>query len=818
MASTLILKNGTGSAVPSALTHGEPAINVSTGLFYYGSGSGGGATVKTLSNFTHITASSDISSSGTINATDYLINNKNAIDYTSGTNTILYGQTNQNLKVRGYTILLGGAADQHVTASGNISASGTIIANKIESDQLFSRVGDANTGIQLGSDTVQIEANDTLLANFNTNRVELNRPVTASNDISSSGVITGASIASDATFIVTQGGTGATSFTDKSVIITQDSGTDTLAAVAMSTNGQLLIGGSSGPAVATLTAGNGIAVTNADGGITIATNLTAGDGLTLNTADIDLDASLTTVTSVLNTGLVVGRDATDQIKFGTDNQIIFRVDGADGVTFKASGEIEATKFDGALEGNADTATTATNATHVTVTDNESTNEENLIPFIEGASATGNVGLESDGDFAYNPSTGTVSATIFKGTTSLQTPLIEFTDGDDAILIADGGGVTIDNLTVTDEAIEGTLNVSEGTLTTSPAQNLSIIQGAGSNIDIGAYGLRAQTLESDVATGTAPFTVASTTRVANLMATTVGTITGLAPDTATTQAAQGNITSLGTLSALTVSGDINANGNIVGDDGTDITNIATLDVVGLAAAATFEPDGDTAAGDNAAIGYTAAEGLILTGQGSTNDVTIKNDADADVIEIPTGTTNVNVVGELTAATYRGTPFIIGKESGYLGSFSDDNYYYGNNQYGWNHHSVSGKLPNSPLGTFSDQTDGGTAVGNTRQHTAQIVPVACKNITLMGEADVSTDGNTFAFFIYKTTRMNGSSTSPTITQIGTTSVTLANASIYYNIDITTTEGVSAGDKILVVIRPGGTSGQVRWNYTLFGYTNG
>ena len=59
-------------------------------------------------------------------------------------------------------------------------------------------------------------------------------------------------------------------------------------------------------------------------------------------------------------------------------------------------------------------------------------------------------------------------------------------------------------------------------------------------------------------------------------------------------------------------------------------------------------GDTAAGDNAAIGYTAAEGLILTGQGSTNDVTIKNDADADVIEIPTGTVNVTVAGDLTAA--------------------------------------------------------------------------------------------------------------------------------------------------------------------------
>mgnify|MGYP003111067155 CR=1 FL=1 len=85
-------------------------------------------------------------------------------------------------------------------------------------------------------------------------------------------------------------------------------------------------------------------------------------------------------------------------------------------------------FDGTLEADAitvagvalstviagTTVTTATNANHVSVADNESTNENNLIPFIEDASATGNVGLESDGDFTYNPSTGTVTATVFVG--------------------------------------------------------------------------------------------------------------------------------------------------------------------------------------------------------------------------------------------------------------------------------------------------------------------------------------------------------------------------------------------------------------------
>ena len=70
-----------------------------------------------------------------------------------------------------------------------------------------------------------------------------------------------------------------------------------------------------------------------------------------------------------------------------------------------------------------TVTNATNSAHVYVTDNESTNESNLITFVEnGTSSTGNVGLEMDGTLTYNPSTGTVSATGFSGnlTGTLQT--------------------------------------------------------------------------------------------------------------------------------------------------------------------------------------------------------------------------------------------------------------------------------------------------------------------------------------------------------------------------------------------------------------
>ena len=97
----------------------------------------------------------------------------------------------------------------------------------------------------------------------------------------------------------------------------------------------------------------------------------------------------------------------------------------------------------------------------------------------------------------------------------------------------------------------------------------------------------------------------------------------------------------------------------------------LDVTGnVTATGTVEPAGDTASGDNAAIGYTAAEGLILTGQGSTNDVTIKNDADADVIEIPTGTTNVTVAGTLgTGGLITSGAGIVIANAGNIGSAGD-----------------------------------------------------------------------------------------------------------------------------------------------------
>ena len=102
----------------------------------------------------------------------------------------------------------------------------------------------------------------------------------------------------------------------------------------------------------------------------------------------------------------------------------------------------------------------------------STNSGNNIFVYYLASQTGTVGHPSTQGLTATTGTftgtlgvtGVATGTIVKGTTSLQSPLIEFTDGDDAIAIADAGIITIKN---TSSVVQG-----EGSATTIISQGLA----------------------------------------------------------------------------------------------------------------------------------------------------------------------------------------------------------------------------------------------------------------------------------------------------------------------------------------------------------
>ena len=279
----------------------------------------------------------------------------------------------------------------------------------------------------------------------------------------------------DGSFVIFQNSSN--TFIDDQTIVKTGSGitlSGTLVATALDISGDVDVDGTLEADAITV---NGVTLSETISdtvGAMVGSNTETGIGVTYddsdNTLDFVLGTAQTTIESVKNTSLVVGRDDDNLIKFSTDNQIIFEVSGGDNVIFKASGEIEASSLD--ISGNADidgtleadaitvdgtalntviagvTVTNATNAAHVLVTDNESTNEENLITFVEDAtSSTGNVGLEMDGHLTYNPSTGTVTATVFKGN-------IDAVDGDfDGTLEADAITVngTALNTVIADEA-------------------------------------------------------------------------------------------------------------------------------------------------------------------------------------------------------------------------------------------------------------------------------------------------------------------------------------------------------------------------------
>ena len=109
----------------------------------------------------------------------------------------------------------------------------------------------------------------------------------------------------------------------------------TEAAIANGDYIMFLDGGASGTAkkealadLATLFAGAGMTATNS------VLNVIGGDGITANANDVAITAAQTTITSVLNASLVIGRDADNDIDFGTDNNIIFRAGAADQIVLK----------------------------------------------------------------------------------------------------------------------------------------------------------------------------------------------------------------------------------------------------------------------------------------------------------------------------------------------------------------------------------------------------------------------------------------------------------------------------------------------------
>jgi hypothetical protein len=170
------------------------------------------------------------------------------------------------------------------------------------------------------------------------------------------------------------------------------------------------------------------------------------------------------------------------------------------------------------------------------------------PVMVSANTSANYALASNANISFNAATGNLSVTLLNASSNANVGNL----GTAGLVVATGN-VTGGNL-ITGGALSVTGNANVGNLGTARVIATGNISGT--------------QLISNIATGTAPLVVTSTTTVANLAAataTTAGTVT---------TAAQPNITSVGTLTGLTIS---TATGRLgFGTDGGGVVSIGLID--------------------------------------------------------------------------------------------------------------------------------------------------------------------------------------------------------------------------------------------------
>ena len=158
MSTIIQIKRGTGSAVPSGLADGELAINLDNGKLFFGSGSNSINSFR----FKNLTAENYIVSSSVTNITTQTLSGSSA-----------FGDSIDD------THQFTGA----ITASGNISASGNLLGGGIT----------VNGNSIFNSNVITLGVDDSDRINLNAyvaTNVDIRGPITASGNISSSGIAT----------------------------------------------------------------------------------------------------------------------------------------------------------------------------------------------------------------------------------------------------------------------------------------------------------------------------------------------------------------------------------------------------------------------------------------------------------------------------------------------------------------------------------------------------------------------------------------------------------------------------------------------------
>ena len=248
--------------------------------------------------------------------------------------------------------------------------------------------------------------------------------VTAGEGIASSGATSGEGIAHTVSL------KNASNLTDTYVPRWDDSNTQlTNGSISDDGAGTITINSSASPEVATIR-GNGDLILDpspfesthtdsspeASGNVYVSGNLIVnGSTTTVNSNVVNVGDSIITLNS--DEAGTPSQNGGIEIERGTSSNKTLIWNETDDKWTVGSETFVAGTFEGALTGNVTgdvtgNADTATVGTSITATANNSTDETVFPTFVDGA--TGTQGIETDTGFTYNPSSGTLTSTIFAG--------------------------------------------------------------------------------------------------------------------------------------------------------------------------------------------------------------------------------------------------------------------------------------------------------------------------------------------------------------------------------------------------------------------
>ena len=405
-----------------------------------------------------------------------------------------------------------------------------------------------------------------------------------------------------------------------------------------------------------------------------------------------------------------------------------------------------------------------------------------------------------------------------------------------VFTGNGSGLSaIAGANVTGTVASATAATTAGTVTTAAQPNITsvgtltslAVTGNASAGNLNTAGVVvASTLTSNVATGTAPLTVASTTQVANLNAATAGTA-----DTVTTNA-QPNITSVGTLTSLAVTGNLSSGNANLGNaatanffigSGNNLSNIQGANVTGAVASATSATTAGTVTtaaqpnitsvgtltalgvnGNITAANITANTG-VFTGNGSGLSAIAGANVTGTVSSATTATTagtvttaaqpNITSVGTLSSLSVTGN---LSSGNANLGNLATANFFSGDGSLLTNISVGAGSYIEN--GNSEVRVDANSNVRFTIAGNANVITVTGTGANIAGYANVTGNisaGNVSATLLTGTIA-TASNAQPNITSLGT--LTALNVTGVANLSAVGNVRISGGSNNQVLVATG------------------